>query len=61
MSLVLEHIYGVQTSDRRNSIMYIHFSMNPDQLKNELEKAKKGYQEAEEENKLNPNLNMVMP
>jgi hypothetical protein len=30
MALVLEHIYGVSTSDRRHSIMYLHYSMNPE-------------------------------
>jgi len=25
MSLVLEHVYGVQTADRRHSVMYLHF------------------------------------
>jgi hypothetical protein len=36
MNLVLEHIYGVQTSDRRHSILYLHFTLNPEQLRNEL-------------------------
>jgi hypothetical protein len=40
MALVLEHIYGVQTADRRHSILYAHFSMNPEQLKSELTKTK---------------------
>ncbi len=38
MALVLEHIYGIQTADRRNSIMYIHYAMNPEQVKAELAK-----------------------
>ena len=26
MALVLDHIYGVQTSDRRHTVIYIHFN-----------------------------------
>lgn len=37
MSLVLEHIYGVQTADRRNTVMYVHFvgivEQNKDKMK----------------------------
>jgi len=25
VALVLDHIYGVQTSDRRNTVVYLHF------------------------------------
>jgi hypothetical protein len=25
VALVLDHIYGVQTSDRRNTVLYMHF------------------------------------
>jgi len=25
VGLVLDHIYGVQTSDRRNTVVYLHF------------------------------------
>lgn len=25
MALLLEHIYGVQTSDRRQTVIYLHF------------------------------------
>ena len=36
MSLVLEHIYGVQTADKRNSIMYVHQKGIVEQTKNEI-------------------------
>ena len=38
MSLVLEHIYGVQTADRRHSLMYVHFKGQADQSKDEINK-----------------------
>lgn len=67
MALVLEHIYGVQTSDRRHSIIYMHFSMNPEQLKAELGKTSTGTKASsmqdmiETHSLVNPNLNMVLP
>lgn len=63
MALVLEHIYGVQTADRRHSILYAHFSMNPEQLKAELSKTKTGVpQEAlSVDPSLNSQLNIIMP
>lgn len=69
MSLVLEHIYGVQTSDRRNSIMYIHFSMNPEQLKVDLVKKEVTPQQlilsggpgTIDTPPVNPHMNMVLP
>ena len=38
MSLVLEHIYGVQTADRRNSVLYVHFVGQVDQSKDDQNK-----------------------
>ena len=34
-SLILEHIYGMQTSDRRDSIKYLHYSATEDEEVNE--------------------------
>lgn len=66
MSLVLEHIYGVQTSDRRHSVMYIHYSMNPEQLKTELAKGNtkpspETLTSGTAGSEINPHLNMVLP
>ncbi len=63
MALVLEHIYGVQTADRRHSILYAHFSMNPEQLKSELTKTKSvGIQDTlSVDPSQNSQLNIIMP
>ena len=38
MTLVLEHIYGVQTADRRHSVLYVHFCGQPELSKDEQNK-----------------------
>jgi hypothetical protein len=37
-SLVLEHIYGVQTADRRSTVMYMHSYGQVEQSKSEQQK-----------------------
>jgi len=38
MSLVLEHIYGVQTADRRHTVMFLHSYSHVDQSRQEATK-----------------------
>lgn len=72
MAMVLEHIYGVQTSDRRNSILYIHFAMNPEQIKADLSKHSNKDMTSQQlifsggpgtidPPPVNPHMNMVLP